>query len=431
MKNIKGNNSNCMRQSRLLSKTRKDAPKDEVSKNAQLLIRAGYVSKEMAGVYSYLPLGLRVMQKIEDIIRDEMNMLGGLEMKTSIIQSKEVWEKSNRWSDEVLDIWFKTKLKNGTEVGLSFTNEEAYVNILKQHVNSYKDLPVYPYDFKDIFRNEARSKSGLLRGREFYWKAMYSFSKDENEHNEFYEKAKVAYKSIFDRVGIGHLTHMTFASGGTFSKYSHEYQAETSAGEDTIYFDEKKRIAVNKEVYNDEVLKGLGLDKTKLVELKAIEVGNIFSLGTKFSEPFDFKYKNEKGEEKFVVMGCYGIGLGRLMGTVVEILSDDKGLVWPTSIAPFLIHLVEISSENNEVKKTAESLYDKLAESGIEVLYDDREARAGEKFNDSDLIGIPFRIVVSEKGIAKGEFEIKNRKTGEVSMMKEEDLMEFVKKNSK
>ncbi|MEI8123710.1 MAG: aminoacyl--tRNA ligase-related protein [bacterium] len=415
-----------MRQSQLLSKTRKDAPKDEVSKNAQLLIRAGFVSKEMAGVYSYLPLGLRVMQKIEDIIRDEMNKLGGTEMKTSIIQSKEVWEKSNRWSDELVDNWFKTKLKNGTEVGLSFTNEEAYANILKQYISSYKDLPVYPYDFKSIFRNEARSKSGVLRGREFYWKALYSFSKDENEHNEFYERSKISYKNIFNRVGIGHLTYISFSSGGTFSKFSHEFQTITNAGEDTIYVDEKKKIAVNKEVYTDDVLKDLGLDKKDLIEKKAIEVGNIFSLGTKFSEPFDLKYKNEKGEEKIVVMGCYGIGLSRLMGTVVEILSDDKGLVWPTSIAPFLIHLIEISSENEVVRKTAEALYDKLAENGIEVLYDDREARAGEKFNDSDLIGIPFRIVVSEKGIAKGEFEIKERKSGKIEIIKEKDILSVI-----
>jgi prolyl-tRNA synthetase len=412
----------------LLTKTRKEGPKDEVSKNANLLIRAGFINKEMAGVYSYLPLGLRVMQKIENIIRDEMNKLGGLEMKTSIIQSKEVWEKSNRWSDEVVDNWFKTKLKNGTEVGLSFTNEEAYANTLKQYISSYKDLPVYPYDFKSIFRNETRSKSGILRGREFYWKAMYSFSKDENEHNAFYEKAKIAYKNIFDRAGIGHLTYITFSSGGTFSKFSHEFQAVTPAGEDTIYYDEKKKIAVNKEVYSDEVLKGLGLEKNKLVELKSIEVGNIFSLGTKFSEPFDLKYKNEKGEEKLVVMGSYGIGLGRLMGTIVEILSDDKGIIWPVSVAPFKVHIIEITSDNKKVKDTAEKLYSMLVKNGIEVLYDDRESRAGEKFNDSDLIGIPVRIVVSDKGLEKGEFEIKQRKDGKISSLKEKEILSFVEK---
>jgi len=414
-----------MLQSKLLSKTRKEGPKDEVSKNANLLIRAGYVSKEMAGVYSYLPLGLRVVKNIENIIRDEMNKIGGMEMKTSIIQSKEVWEKTNRWSNEVVDNWFKTKLKNGTEVGLSFTNEEAYSNILKQYISSYKDLPMYPYDFKEIFRNEERSKSGLLRGREFYWKAMYSFSKDENEHNAFYEIAKEAYKKIFKRVGIGDKTFVSFSSGGTFSKFSHEFQTLTEAGEDTIYLDEKKQIAVNKEVFTDEVLKDLGLNKKDLEEKKAIEVGNIFSLGTKFSAPFDLKYKNEKGEDKLVIMGCYGIGIGRLMGTIVEVLSDNNGIVWPTAVAPFKVHLVEIVSKNSKVKEKAEEIYNKLTDSGVEVLYDDREARAGEKFADSDLIGIPLRIVVSEKSL-DGEFEIKERKNGKVEMIKEKEILKFV-----
>ncbi len=417
-----------MKQSTLFSKTRKEAPRDEVSKNANLLIRAGFINKEMAGVYSYLPLGLIVMKKLENIIRDEMNKIGGIEMKTSIIQSKEVWEKSNRWDDSMVDNWFKTKLKNGTEVGLSFTNEEAYSNILKQYISSYKDLPVYPYDFKTIFRNEARSKSGILRGREFYWKALYSFSKDEKEHNEFYDKAKEAYMNIFKRVGIGDLTYVTFASGGSFSKFSHEFQSVTSAGEDTIYLDEKSGIAVNKEVYTDEILKDLKIKKDKLVEKKSIEVANIFSLGTKFTEPFDLKYKNEKGEEKLVIMGSYGIGLGRLMGTIVEILSDDKGIIWPVSVSPFKVHLIEITSENKKVKETAKEIYEKLAKSGVEVLYDDRDIRAGEKFNDSDLIGLPLRVVVSEKGLERGEFEIKERKDGKVSMLKEKDLLNFINK---
>ena len=313
-----------MRQSKLFTKTMKESPADEVSLNAELLIRAGFIYKEIAGVYSYLPLCLRVLKKIEGIIREEMNKIGGMEMKTSVLQNKEVWEKSGRWSDDAVDVWLKTKLKNGSEVGLSFTNEEAYSNILKQYINSYKDLPVYPYDFKEIFRNETRSKSGIMRGGEFYWKALYSFSKNEEEHNQFYEKAKEAYKNIFKRVGIGHLTYLTFASGGTFSKFSHEFQTVTGVGEDTIYLDENKGIAINKEVYTDEVLESLEIKKEELVEQKSIEVGNIFSLGTKFSTPFDLKYKNENGDEVEVVMGSYGIGLGRLMGTVVETLLTTK-----------------------------------------------------------------------------------------------------------
>ncbi|MFH0804259.1 MAG: aminoacyl--tRNA ligase-related protein [Candidatus Zambryskibacteria bacterium] len=409
-----------MRQSQLFTRTRKEAPADETAKNAQLLVRAGYIHKEMAGVYSYLPLGLRVIKKIEDIIREEMDAIGGIEMKTSVLQNKEVWEKSNRWDNSAVDTWFKTKLKNGGEVGLSFTNEEAYSNILKQYINSYKDLPVFPYDFKEIFRNEARSKSGVIRGREFYWKALYSFTKDETEHNAFYEKAKIAYQNIFKRAGIGDLTYLTFASGETFSKFSHEFQTLTEAGEDTVYVDEKRGLAVNKEVYNDEVIESLGLKKEDLVEKTAVEVGNIFTLGTKFSEPFDLKYKNEKGEDKLVFMGSYGIGLGRLMGTIIEVMSDDKGIVWPETVAPFKFHLIEIPGDKSEVKEMADKIYKKIGEN--DVLYDDRDLRAGEKFADADLLGMPYQIVVSEKNIASGRLELKNRKTGEVKMISEDEL---------
>lgn len=416
-----------MRQSKLFTKTRKEAPKDEVSLNAQLLIRAGYIYKEMAGVYSYLPLGLSVIKKIENIIKDEMNAVGGIEMKTTVLQNKEVWEKTNRWSDDVVDNWFKTKLKNGGEIGLSFTNEEAYSNILKQYVNSYKDLPIYSYDFKEIFRNEARSKSGIMRGREFYWKALYSFSKDEAEHNVFYEKMKIAYKSIFEKVGLGDSTYLTFASGGTFSKFSHEFQTVTSAGEDIIYIDESKGIAINKEVYNEEVISGLGLKKENLLEKKSVEVGNIFTLGTRFSDPFDLKYKDEKGEDQSVFMGSYGIGLGRLMGTIVEVLSDDKGIVWPESIAPFKFHIVEILGKGNveEVKRKSLELYDKLEKAGVSVLYDDRDLSAGEKFGDADLMGLPYRITISDRTLGANLYELKNRKGGEVKMVNETDLFKI------
>ncbi len=401
--------SSYMKQSQLFTKTRKEAPADEQAKNAELLIKAGFIHKEMAGVYSFLPLGLRVIKKIEEIIREEMNAIGGVETRTSVFQTKEVWEKSNRWSDDVVDNWFKTTLKNGTELGLSFTNEEAHSNIMKQYIHSYKDLPAYPYDFKNIFRNEIRSKSGILRGREFYWKALYSFSRDDAQHQEFYEKAKQAYKNIFKRVGIGHLTYMTFASGGTFSQFSHEFQALTGAGEDTIYVDESKNIAVNQEVYTDDVLLTLGLKKDELVEKRAIEVGNIFSLGTKFSTPFDLTYKNETGEDVAVVMGSYGIGLGRLMGTIVEILSDEKGIIWPETVAPFRVHLL-LLGDQEEVVTSAHDVYKKLTDAGVEVLFDDRIGfSAGEKFADADLMGMPIRVVVSARSLKDGGVEVKKR----------------------
>ena len=419
-----------MRQSKLFTKTRKEAPADETSKNAELLIRGGFIHKEMAGVYSFLPLGLRVLNKVENIIREEMDQIGGIEMKTSVLQNKEIWEKSGRWSDEVVDNWFKTKLKNGGEVGLSFTNEEAYSNILKQYISSYKDLPIYPYDFKNIFRNEARSKSGIMRGREFYWKAMYSFSKNDAEHDVFYEKAKTAYQNIFKRVGIGHLTYVTFASGGTFSKYSHEFQTITSVGEDIVYLDENSGVAINKEVYNDEVIAELKLNKENLIEKRAVEVGNIFSLGTKFSEPFDLKYRNENGEEKLAVMGSYGIGLGRLMGTVVEVLSDDKGIVWPQSIAPYAIHLLSLG-EDETVLKEAERVYESLLKAGVEVLFDDRSGlSAGEKFSDADLLGIPFRAVLSArslKDLSSGGIELKKRVEEKGKIVSLDELLKTLK----
>ncbi|MEK7572626.1 MAG: aminoacyl--tRNA ligase-related protein [Patescibacteria group bacterium] len=422
-----------MRQSKLFTKTQKESPADEVSKNAEFLIRGGFIHKEMAGVYSYLPLGLRVLNKIENIIREEMNAIGGIEMKTTALQNKEIWEKSNRWDDKVVDNWFKTKLKNGGEIGLSFSNEEAYSNILKQYISSYKDLPVYPYDFKDIFRNETRSKSGIMRGREFYWKALYSFSKDETEHNAFYEKIKIAYQNIFKKAGIGHLTYLTFASGGSFSKFSHEFQTITSVGEDTIYLDENSGVAVNKEVLNDEILNSLGIKRENLVEHKAIEVGNIFSLGTRFSEPFDLKYRNENGEEKLVIMGSYGIGLGRLMGTIVEVLSDDKGIIWPEFIAPFQAHLL-LLGDNEIVAKEAEKIYEKLLKNGVEILFDDRLGiSAGEKFADADLLGIPWRAVISARSLKdlpeskESGIELKKRAEEKGKIVSLDELLDLLK----
>ncbi len=415
-----------MRQSKLFTKTRKEAPADETSKNAELLIRAGFVHKEMAGVYAYLPLGLRVMNKISNVIRDEMNKLGAVEMKLTVLQDPEIWRTTDRWSDDVVDNWFKTKLKNDSELGLGFTHEEPLTDILKNHISSYKDLPVAAYQIQAKFRNELRAKSGVMRGREFLMKDMYSFSKNEAEHLEFYEKVKKAYKNVFDRVGLGHLTYITFASGGSFSKYSHEFQTITSAGEDLIYLDETQSLAVNKEVLNDEVLSELNLKRETLIENKAVEVGNIFTLGTRFSEPLELKYKDEAGKDQFVFMGSYGIGPSRIMGTVAEVLSDDEGLIWPKEIAPFAVHLIAAGNDENVLQKS-EEIYQKLQNAGVEVLFDDREASAGEKFNDSDLIGIPLRVVVGKRSLEAGEVEIKERRDEKTKMVKIDDLENEIK----
>ena len=415
-----------MRQSELFTKTRREAPKDEVAKNAQLLVRGGYIHKEMAGVYSYLPLGLRVLNNIMRVIREEMNAIGGQEVFMAALQSPDVWTKSGRWLDEQIEVWFKTKLKGGGELGLATTHEEPLSAIMAEHVRSYKDLPRYVYQFQTKFRNELRAKSGVMRTREFIMKDLYSFSRDEKEFREFYEICAAAYLRIFDRVGIGENTYRTFASGGPFSKYSDEFQCVCDAGEDTIYVDEKKRMGVNNEVYDDSVLKELGLRKENLIERKAIEVGNIFPLGTKYADALGLKFTDERGAEHAPVMGSYGIGPGRVMGTIVEVLSDKKGIVWPPEASPFAVHIVSIAAGNDDIAAEADRLYELLLQHEIEVLYDDRDVRAGEKFADADLVGIPQRFVVSEKTVSEGGVEAIERKSGASTFIADSQILEYV-----
>jgi prolyl-tRNA synthetase len=410
-----------MRQSQLFTKTRKEAPADEVSKNAQLLIKGGFIHKEMAGIYALLPLGVRVVTKIAEIIREEMNHVGGVEMQSTALQRKEVWDKT-RWDDAIVDNWFKTELKGGSELGLAFTHEEPMTVMMKNFIHSYKDLPAYPYDIRTVFRNEMRAKSGIIRGREFFWKALYSFSKDQVEHDAFYEKITESYLNVFKRVGLGDVTYKTFASGGTFSKYSHEFQTICEAGEDIVYVSKEKNIAVNKEVYTDEVLADLGLSKDELTEEKAVEVGNIFSLGYKFSEPLELSYMDNNGKPVPVYMGSYGIGISRLMGVITEIFADDNGLVWPESVAPFKVHLIQLGS----VADQATALYEKFTGQGIEVLLDDRDMGAGAKFADADLIGIPYRVVISDKSLEKGGLEVKLRTESEARIMAENELIKIL-----
>jgi prolyl-tRNA synthetase len=395
-----------MRQSLLFTKTLKEVPKDEISKNAQLLVRAGYVHKNMAGVYEFLPLGLRVMNKVASIVREEMDAIGGQELKMTVLQDPEPWQKSGRWDDDTVDNWFKTKLKNGGELGMGSTHEEPLAKLLTHHIHSYRDLPIYPYQIQVKFRNELRAKSGILRGREFLMKDLYSFSATEEDRARFYEIAKDAYMRVFKRVSIGHLVYQTKSSGGVFSKYSDEFQMISDAGEDTIYIDEKKKLAINREVYDDDsVFTETGLSKDKLVEKKAIEVGNIFPLGTKYSEAVGLLFEDENGDKKPVVMGSYGIGIARLVGAVVEAYADNKGIVWPENIAPFQAHVIVLSGGEEK----AEELYGMLVDGGVEILLDDRDLQAGAKFADADLIGIPYRLVVSEKSIKDGGVEVKRR----------------------
>ncbi len=435
-----------MRQSQLFTKTTREAPKDEKSVNAQLLIRAGFIDKLMTGVYSLLPLGLLVFKKIENIIREEMNEIGGQEVLLPALHPKENWSKTGRWQYPEM---FKLKSRAGRDYSLGWTHEEIITPLVQKFVNSYKDLPLSVYQIQDKFRDELRAKSGLLRGVEFVMKDLYSFHKDEKDLDRYYEEVKRAYFQIFKRCGLGEYTFLTLASGGAFSKYSHEFQTITSGGEDKIYLCLKCREAINKEIIKEENYKCPKCGGKKLEIKKAIETGNIFKLRDRFSRAFNFTFKDKDGKEKIVFMGCYGMGLSRLMGAIVEVHHDKAGIIWPEETAPFQVHLIQIEN-NPKVKKTAEKLYQDLSsratakgkeenlfsspslgsgglKSKLEILYDDRDKSPGEKFAEADLIGIPHRIVISERTLTRDCVEIKKRNEKKTKLIKIDQLSRFLK----
>jgi prolyl-tRNA synthetase len=411
-----------MRLSQLFTKTTKTVPAEETALNARLLIQAGYVYKVMSGVYAYTTLGLMVIENIKRVIREEMNAISGQEVLLSNLQPREPWEITTRWDDKIVDIWFKTKLKDGAEVGLAWSHEEPVIEMMKQYVQSYKDLPVSIYQFQNKLRNELRAKSGLMRGREFIMKDMYSMSVDAAQHDKYYNSAIEAYNKVFERLGIGQDTFMTFASGGAFTKFSHEFQTTCETGEDTIYLHREKNIAINEEVMEDKTLAELGIKREELEQVKSSEVGNIFNFGTDKSKQMDFSFTDETGKRQFVHLGSYGIGVTRLVGVIAEKLSDAKGLVWPEAVAPAKVYIVQIGSDA-EVVKQAEQLYDDLTAAGVSVLYDERDARPGEKFADADLLGIPHRVVISDKTLSSGTYEWKKRTAEAAEQVSRQKLM--------
>ena len=395
-----------MRYSQLFGKTSKSIPADADSINAKLLSQGGFVQKEISGVYNYLPLGLRVLTKIQNIIREEMDKIGGQEILMPAMTQEDSWTTTGR---HTMDVLFHLKGQGGTNLVLNPTHEEVVTPLAQKYIFSYRDLPFYVYQIQNKFRNEARAKSGLLRGREFNMKDLYSFHTDEEDLNRYYEIVKQAYFEIYKRLGIGDITVLTFASGGSFSQYSHEFQTLSENGEDTIYLCEKCKLAINKEIIDiQKTCPECGSDNLKTV--KAIEVGNIFKLRNKYSKAFNFYYSDKNGQEKIIEMGCYGLGPSRTMGAIVECCHDNKGIVWPTSIAPYKIHLIGLDLHDAKIKSQSETMYQKLLDKNIEVLYDDREdSTAGTKFTDADLIGIPTRLVISKRSIENGGVESKKR----------------------
>jgi prolyl-tRNA synthetase len=412
--------------SQLFTKTLKQAPADEVAKNAQLLIRAGYVYKEMAGAYAYLPLGLRVVENIKRVVREEMNAIRSNELIMTSLQNKAVWERTGRWSDEIVDIWFKTRLQDETEVGLGWSHEEPIVEMMKQYVHSYKDLPVSLYQFQTKMRNELRAKSGIMRGREFVMKDMYSFHASAEDLAAYYDEAIEAYKRVYARLGIGDDTFVTFASGGAFTKFSHEFQTICDAGEDYIYINREKGVAINEEVLDDAV-KELGIAREELEKVKTAEVGNIFNFGTQKTDEMDLHFTGQDGELQSLYIGSYGIGITRVMGVIAEKDSDERGLVWSDSIAPYRVYLASLGSDE-AVMAEAARLHDELEAAGVSVLWDDSDKRPGEKFADADLIGLPHRVVVSAKTLEAGKHEYKERVSADSQMMTTDELIKALTK---
>lgn len=396
-----------MRYSQLFGKTSKTTAGDAESVNAKFLTQGGFIVKQMAGVYNYLPLGLRVLTKIQNIIREEMNASGANEVLMPTLTLEENYAASGQ---DKIDILFHLEGHGGTKLVINQSHENVVTPLAKLFTFSHRDLPLAVYQIQNKFRNEPRAKSGLLRGREFNMKDLYSFHATDDDFKEYYEKMKGVYFKVYERLGLGEQVVLAFASGGVFSRYSHEFQALADIGEDTIYLCAKCRVAVNKEVYSEQnTCPNCG--NVNLQERRAIEVGNIFNLQTRFTDAFNFKYKDETGQDQPVKMGCYGIGVSRLMGALVEIFHDDKGIKWPHAVAPYHVHLISLATdENDSVHTEALKLYNDLLKEGIEVLFDDRlGVRAGEKFADADLIGIPQRVVVSKKTLEKNCVEIKAR----------------------
>lgn len=415
-----------MRLSKLFTKTSKTVPADETAKNAQLLIQAGYIYKVMAGVYAYTPLGLKVLDNIKQIVREEMNAIDGQELIMTNLQRPETWEATGRWSDEAVDVWFKTKLQDDSELGLAWSHEEAIMEMMQQFIKSYKDLPTSVYQFQTKLRNELRAKSGIMRGREFVMKDMYSLHASEDDMNQYYDKAIEAYKRCYERFGLGDDTFVTFAAGGAFTKYSHEFQTICDAGEDILYANEDHSVAVNEEVL-DDAAKELGVDKSDLKPVKSAEVGNIFKFGTEKSEKMDIYFTNAEGQRSPIYLASYGIGITRVMGVIVEKFADDKGLVWPEAVAPAKVYLARLG-DNDATVKAADELHERLTKDGVEVLYDDRDVRAGQKFADADLLGIPYRVVMSDKTVANDQYEFKARQSEEAELISSDEL--FAKLNA-
>ncbi|MDD2823449.1 MAG: His/Gly/Thr/Pro-type tRNA ligase C-terminal domain-containing protein [Candidatus Daviesbacteria bacterium] len=414
-----------MKYSKLFSKTLRQPPKEAETINHKLLTQAGFVDQLMAGVYSYLPLGLRVLNKIEQIVREEMDAVEGQEVLMPILHPKSIWETTGGWGK--IDVLFKINSRTEKEYALGQSEEEVVTPLVMSRVNTYKDLPLSVYQIHWKFRDELRAKSGILRGREFYMKDMYSFHETQEDFLKYYETVKKSYLKIYEKLGL--TAKVTEASGGSFSeKISYEFMVLTDAGEDDILYCSDCDFCVNVEIAKMKVGDPCPRCGGKLDQAKASEVGNVFDLGQKYGKDFNLSFLDREGKKSFPIMGCYGLGISRVMGVIVEKFNDEKGIIWPESVAPFKIHLIGLDQSEENIKSEAEKVYKQLQTEGIEVLFDDRvDVSAGEKFATADLVGIPYRIVISKK--TEGKLEVKKRNEKTTEFMSLEDLLKLLAKS--
>lgn len=422
-----------MKYSKLFTKTLRQPPKEAETINHKLLTQAGFVDQLMAGVYSYLPLGLKVLKNIEMIVREEINDLGGQEIFMPVLHPKSIWETTKGW--DKIDVLFKIKSRTGKEYALGQSEEEVVTPLVMSRVNTYKDLPLSVYQINWKFRDELRAKSGILRGREFYMKDMYSFHETQDDFLKYYEIVKKSYLKIYERLGL--IAKVTEASGGSFSeKISYEFMVLTDAGEDDILYCSSCDFCVNLEIADMKIGDSCPRCGRKLAKARASEVGNVFDLGQKYGKDFDLSFIDRDGKKVYPFMGCYGLGISRVMGVIVEKFHDDKGIIWPGSVAPFKVHLIGLDLEDEKIMSEAEKIYKLLLVENIEVFFDDRtNVSAGEKFADADLIGIPYRVVISKRthsidsGQAEGKLEVKKRSEKETKFIPLDELVKMVRIN--
>lgn len=409
-----------MRYSKLFGKTIKDAPRDATLTSHKLLYRGGFIRESTAGRYYFLPLGLRVQQKIQKIIKEEMDASGAQEILTPILHPIELWKETNRTKSVGFELMV-IKDRNKTEFVLGGTAEEMIVELARKFQVSYKDLPFNVYQFSTKFRDELRARGGLLRLREFVMKDAYSFHATEEDFKKEYEKMTKAYVQIFEKMGLKAIKTES-DNGYIGGEYSHEFQVVCKTGEDEIIYCTGGDFSQNAEISKVEAGKACDLGHGPLEKVKSIEVGNIFQLGYHYSSKMkDAVFTDQNGSKKPFYMGCYGIGLARTLATIVEIHHDERGIIWPSSVSPFQAHLVTINKQQLTSNK-ADKIYEELQKAGVEVLYDDREdVSAGAKFADADLIGIPVRLVVSEK--TGDRIELKKRSEDKTELLNKEEIL--------